>query len=113
MIIKIKNLRVKALMGVYEFERAEKRELVLNLEIKTNAYKKGSDKLEDTLDYDSNIVQMLVKEIEGTSYQLIEKLADHLLNKLKEVKGVQRAKLEIEKPSCMQNVESVSVVVEG
>ena len=113
MIIKIKNLRVKALIGVYDFERTGKRELVLNVEITTNAYKKGSDNLADTLDYDNAITKMLVAEIENTKYQLIEKLADHLLEKLKIVNGVQHVKLEIEKPSCMENVESVSVTVES
>ncbi len=113
MIIKIKNLRVKTILGVYGFERKKERELILNLEVTTDAYKKGSDDLNDTLDYDSAIVKMLVSEIKSTQYNLIEKLADHLLEKLIHVKGVQHVKLEVEKPSCMKGVDSVSIVLES
>ena len=113
MIIKIKNLRVKTILGVYGFERKKERELILNLEVTTDAYKKGSDDLIDTLDYDTAIVKMLVRETQSTSYNLIEKLADHLLEKLMQVKGIKAVKMEVEKPSCIKGVESVSILVES
>lgn len=113
MIIKIKNLRVKTILGVYDFERKKERELILNLEVTTDAYKKGSDDLNDTLDYDAAIVKMLVSEIKSTNYNLIEKLADHLLDKLTQVPAVKHVKLEVEKPSCMKGVESISIIVES
>ena len=110
MIIKIKDLKVQTIIGVYKHEKLKKRPLVMNVEIETSLYKKGSDKLKDTLDYDQ-IADMLVKHTEQSRHNLIEKLADELLAKLLQFKGVKSVKLEIDKPKAIKKAQSVSVTV--
>lgn len=110
MIIKIKNLKVRTIIGVYKHEKLKKRDLIFNVELETGIYKKGSDKLKDTLDYDA-VANLIRRETEKSRYNLIEKLADDLMGKLMHIHGVRRIRLEIDKPGAIKGAESVSVTV--
>ena len=68
--IRIKNLKVKARHGVYEFERKKDGTFELDIEIYLPLEKIGkSDKLEDTIDYD-NIVSIATKAFTEKDYNL-------------------------------------------
>ncbi len=75
--IRIKNLRFKTILGVYEFEKTEPRDIVVNITIKADLHKAClSDELDDTIDY-HYLSQKIIEDVSGTgmSYELIEKLA--------------------------------------
>ena len=64
MIIKIKNLRLKTILGIHPWESEFEREIMINAEIETNFEQAFiSDDIEDTLDYDYifNKITNLVK----------------------------------------------------
>jgi FolB domain-containing protein len=113
MIIKIKNLRVKTIIGVHAWEKKQKRDVVVNLEMEFDGNKAANtDDIADTLDYD-HINQMLIEEISNSKFNLIEKLCRHLLDKIMADKRISRAKIEIDKPKALKNGESVSIVEEA
>ncbi len=112
MIIKIKNLRAKTIIGVYEWEKQTERELVLNIELEIDGSKAcQTDKVADTLDYDV-LSKMLIAEIAASSFELLERLSAHLLDKIMANKIVHRAKIEIDKGGVVKDVDSVSVIDE-
>ena len=109
MIIRIKNLRAKAIIGVYPQERKKKQELIFNIEISYDAKAAmHSDNLEDALDYDL-ITQQVITIAETSEFQLIERLAEQILTIIMEDnERINHATIEIDKPTAIKEAESVS-----
>ena len=52
MLVRIKNLRLRTVIGVYEWERNRKQDVVVNVEFDFDGQAAAaSDRLEDTVDY--------------------------------------------------------------
>ena len=96
--IRIKNLKVKARHGVYEFERKKDGIFELDIEIYLSLEKSGqSDKIEDTIDYD-NIVSIATKAFTEKNYNLVEAAAESVCGKLLNALNVQKVILRVRKP---------------
>ena len=75
MIIKIKNLRLKTILGIYEWEENVDREIIINAKIHTNFDRALiSDEISDALDYD-DIVTKIKNLIANKRFKLVEKMA--------------------------------------
>ncbi len=112
MIIKIKNLRLRTIIGVYKWEESVDRELVINVEITTNLTQSlHSDNIADTVDYDLVITK--IKNLVATSrFKLIEKMAQSLMDSILADPRIRKCKLEIDKVGLFTDVDSVSVILE-
>jgi len=111
MIIKIKNLKLKTILGVYDFEKTNEREIIINATITTKHLKSTiSDNLSDTIDYDE-IVQKIKKFLLKNNFNLIEKLAKEILNLIMEDQRVSKCELEIDKTNAVENVDSFSITL--
>jgi dihydroneopterin aldolase len=109
MIIKIKNLRLKTVIGVYGWENSFNREIVVNAEIKTNHIDSmTSDKVEDTIDYDS-IVNKIKHFVENNHCKLIEKMVGEILTLIMQDKRICSCTLEIDKLKVYDFVDSFSI----
>ena len=112
MIVRIKNLKVQTIIGVFDWEKEQERDLFINLELHFDGDKSAnSDDIKDTLDYDS-ISKTLIAETAKTRFDLIEKLSTHLLDFIMQDERIQKAIIEIDKPGAVKEAESVSVVEE-
>lgn len=112
MIIKIKNLRISTIIGVFEWEKTVDRELIINVEIATNISKPlQSDEISDTIDYDQ-IIDKLKNLVANNRFKLVEKLAQTLMDAILEDKRISKCKLEIDKVGVVENVDSFSVTIE-
>ena len=111
MLIRIKNLKLKTIIGIYDFEEKIQRELIFNieLEVKNNKALK-SDDVADTVDYD-NIIK-IVKTIGKKRFALIEKMAAEIIDEIMKNKKVARCKLEIDKTKLYDDVDTCSVLIE-
>lgn len=112
MLIKIKNLRLKTTIGVYDWEKNFNREIIINAEIEVkNSKSTTSDKLCDTIDYDQ--ITKNIKEVATKNhFKLIEKLAGEIIKKIMQDKRITRCKVEIDKMKVVKDVESFSVTLE-
>ena len=111
MIIKIKNLEITTSIGVYDWEKDFKRKLLINVEIESNDHKStASDNLADTIDYDE-IVNKIKNTIQNNRFDLIEKLAQSILNSIMEDKRILKSKIEVDKMNVFEDVESFSVTL--
>ena len=96
--IRIKNLKVKARHGVYEFERKKDGTFEIDIEIYLSLEKSGqSDKLEHTVDYD-NIVSIAIKAFTKKDYNLVEAAAESVCEKLLDALNVAKVILKVRKP---------------
>jgi len=112
MIILIKNLCVETIIGVHDWEKTTPRELFITLEIEFDGSKAiKSDNIADTPNYD-DISKMLADETANSRFELIEKLAGHLLYKVMDDERISYAKIEISKPRAIENAETVCVIEE-
>ena len=110
--IRIKNLKVKARHGVYEFERKKDGTFELDIELYLSLEKSGqSDKLEHTIDYD-NIVSIVINAFTEKNYNLVEAAAETVCEKLLNTFKVAKVILRVRKPHAPINAEFDTIEVE-
>jgi dihydroneopterin aldolase len=80
--IHIVGLKANAIIGVYESEKTSKQPIEFDIALLTNISKSAhSDDINDTLDY-AEVTKQVLAWIDHTKFQLIEKLAVHIAEKL-------------------------------
>ena len=113
MKINIKNLRLKTIIGINDWERTEKQDVIVNVEVELDASRATeTDRIEDTINY-KTLTKRIISEVELSKFFLIEKLADHILNIVLENKKVKRGTVEVDKPQALRSADSVSVSCSG
>ncbi len=113
MLIKIKNLRLQTVVGVYDWEEKINREIIINAEIETD-FKNSliSDDLADAIDYET--ITSKIKNLIATSrFKLVERMAQKVADVIMEDSRVKKCRVEIDKIGAVEAVESFAVVVEG
>jgi D-erythro-7,8-dihydroneopterin triphosphate epimerase len=112
-IIRIKNLRLRALIGVNEWERKERQAVIINAEIEFDgAMAAETDALIQTIDY-RTISKKMIDFVEASNFELIEALAGSLLKICFEDRRITRARVEVDKPNAIRSADSTSVEVSG
>lgn len=107
--INIKNLKLRTIIGIHDWEREHNQDVVINIEIHYDATKAAvSDRIQDTLDY-KKITKAVIKLVESSRFQLIEKLASQILDLVLSEKKVKEATVRLDKPFALRFAESVSV----
>ncbi|MEQ9618152.1 MAG: dihydroneopterin aldolase [Deltaproteobacteria bacterium] len=109
MIIRIENLRLRTVVGIFDWEKEVKQDVVINVEIEfdgAEAMKK--DDIQHTIDYKST-TKRIISEVEGKDYNLIEKIAGDVMEIIMQDKKVQKATVKIDKPGALRFADSVSV----
>ncbi|GAB2692914.1 dihydroneopterin aldolase [Aliiglaciecola sp. 3_MG-2023] len=105
----IQGLQVKSLIGVYDWEREAKQPLLIDIELSLDLRTAGtSDDVKDTIDYAA--LAFAVEEIAFNSkFQLLEALANHIIQHLLSYSGVKSAKISLSKPNILPNANAVTV----
>jgi len=107
-VIRINDLKVRALIGANSWERVNKQELVINITIEYDAAKAcRSDKLNDALDYQT-VATKIIKTVERSRYTLLEKLVSKLLIGIMGDKRVAKAYVRVDKPQALPQARCVS-----
>lgn len=107
--ITIEQLQVPALIGVYDFERTQKTQLLISIELDVDVTQATlSDNVADTVDYAK--VADLVKNIaDQSSFQLLEALGRTLCQAILENFAVNQLTMTLEKPDILPDTKTVSV----
>ena len=109
MIIRIKNLRLRTIIGVKHWERRKTQDVIINVEMEFDGSKVAeSDNINDTINY-KTIKNRIVEEVEKSRFYLLDRLASHVLKVVMEDEKVQRATVEVDKPNALRFADSVSV----
>ncbi len=113
MLIKIKNLRLKTILGVHAWEETIDREIIINAEIETNEVASlASDNIDDTINYDE-IIFKIKNLVKSKRFKLIEKMTAEILDKIMQDKRISRCKVEVDKVGVIDDVDSFSVTLES
>jgi FolB domain-containing protein len=109
--IRIKDLRLRAIIGIHDWERKHKQDVVINITMDFDAQKAcASDDINDTVDY-KTITKQIIKEVEASDFQLLEKLADTILNIVMKNPRVNEAAVRVDKPFALRFADSVSIEI--
>lgn len=109
MIIRIKNLHLRTIIGFQEWERTRSQEVVVNLDIEIDDETAAqTDNVDDSVDY-KELKYRIVERAEQTQFYLLERLAGFILDIVMESPKVSRATVEIDKPHALRFAESVSI----
>ena len=109
--IKIKNLKLRAIVGIQDWEREKKQDILLNISFEYDSSEAElSDDISDTVDYKA-MKQKIIALVEKSNYNLLEKLAAEVLKICLDTPGVTKASVEIDKPHALRFADSVSVTV--
>jgi FolB domain-containing protein len=110
MIIRIKNLKLRTIIGINDWERRERQDVIINIEMEINGIKAvKTDNIQDTIDYKA-ITKKIIKEVSNSHFYLLDKLSDYILKVVMEEKQVKRAVVEVDKPHALRYADSVSVL---
>jgi dihydroneopterin aldolase len=106
--IKIKNLRLKTIIGVYNWEQKIDRDININASFETDDKPTQSDELEDTIDYDK-IVNSIKFIVENSKFKLVEGMLGAIIREITINPRIKKCFLEIEKIGAVKDLESFSV----
>ena len=111
-IVYIRDLRINAVIGIYEWEKRIHQQISVNLEMGwDNRQAAKSDDIKDTLNYKAaaQLVKDLVKKSE---FQLVEALAEHIAMLLLEKMNIPWVKVSLGKPMAVTGSQEVGVIIE-
>lgn len=110
MIIRIENLRLRTVVGIFEWEKKIKQDIVINIDIEFDGREAvEKDDISFTVDYKS-ITKKIISEIEGREFNLIERIAGDVVKIIFEDGRVGRATVRVDKPGALRFADSVSVI---
>lgn len=107
----IRDLTVRCIIGIYPQERREKQDVILNLVIEGDfRAAAASDRIEDAIDYKA-IKKSVLRLVEGSSFNLIERLAEEIARLCLAATGVKRVTVSVDKPGALRFARSVAVEI--
>lgn len=111
MLLKIKNLKLQTIIGIFDWEQTVNRDIIINItiELKDNKVLVSND-ISDTIDYDKTV--SFIKEMaKNKKFKLVETMAQEIANKIMSDEKVKECIVEIDKVGAVENLESFSVAI--
>jgi len=108
-IVRITDLRLRTIIGIHDWERKHKQDIVINISMDYDAGPSSeSDDIKDTVDYKA-ITKDIIREVEASHFFLLEKLTKMILNIVTQNGLVKKATVRVDKPHALRFADSVSV----
>lgn len=109
--VSIHGLKVRATIGVWDWEREIEQTLLIDLDMRTDISAAAqSDALEDALDYDA-VSRRITDWVRETRPKLIEVLAEGIANLVLGYECVTAVGVSVRKPGAVAAAESVAVSI--
>ena len=111
-IVFIEDLRIDTVIGIYDWERRVRQTLSFDIEMAfDNTVPAASDDVAHTLNYKA-VSKRLVGYVEGSSFGLVETLAERCAAIIREEFGVAWVRLKLSKPGAVRGARAVGVRIE-
>jgi len=108
----IKNLIVRGIIGINDWERTNIQEILINIVLFTDLHAAGaSDKIEDCINYRS-IAKKVQSYAESANRFTVEALAADISRLCLEDQKVLKVRVRVEKPGAVRFSSSVGVEIE-
>ena len=108
----IKNLLVRGIIGIRDWERKRVQDILINIILYTDTLRAANtDDINDCADY-STISKKVQAHAESAERFTVEALAKDLASLCLREKNVQKVTVRVEKPGAVRFAESVGVEIE-
>ncbi len=110
--ILIKDLLLRGIVGINDWEREKPQDILINATIFTDARAAGrSDEIADAFNY-RTVTKAFIDYVESSNHRLVEALATGLARIAVMEMGAERIVLRVEKPGALRFAASVGVEIE-
>jgi len=107
--IRIKNLKLRIIVGINPEERIHKQDVLINITADIDDSKAiQTEDINDTLNY-RNLAKSVIDFVEKSEFYLLDTLVDKVLNLVMSDDMVIRASVEIDKTTVLRYCDSVSL----
>jgi dihydroneopterin aldolase len=111
-IVFIRGLRIETTIGIYDWEKAIKQPVVLDLEMSSDiARGAATDRIEDALDYKA-VSKRLKQFVSESRFELVETLAERAAGIIRDEFNVSWVRLTLNKVGAVTDSEGVGVIIE-
>lgn len=112
-VIRVSGIRIYAKHGVFDYEKVRDQLFVVDMKVRLRAAPQN-DELENTIDY-AQLVEIARHQLQAAPKNLIETLAQAILQEVLSLPLVARAKITVHKPQVDLGapISDVSVTVSG
>lgn len=111
-IVYIRELEIKTIIGIYDWEREQRQVISLDLEMATDIGPAAlTDDIGKTLDYKS-VAKRLIDFVENSEFLLVETLAEKIAAIVREEFSVPWLRLRLGKPGAVTGSKDVGVIIE-
>lgn len=108
----VKDLLLRAIIGINDDERVKKQDVLVNIELEADCRPAAaSDAIEDAVNY-REIAKSTIDLVETSRFFLVEKLAEEIAKVCLADPRVTKARVTVEKPTAVRFAKSVGVSIE-
>ena len=109
--IHIRDLFLRGIIGINSEERTKRQDILINITLFADLSVAGqSDQIEAAVNY-KDVKNRVVEMVEGSSYFLLERLAERVAEICLETPAVQHVQVLVEKPGALRFARSVGVEI--
>src|SRR5262249_6164967 len=102
---------VRCIIGIFDWERKKKQDVLLDLSFPTDVARAAQkDRIEDALDY-KRIAKATIAFVEKSDFQLVETLAERLAQHLLQRFHLPLIRLSVSKPGAIRGSQNVGVEI--
>ena len=108
----ISDLRIDAVIGIYDWERSIKQTISLDIEMATDIRKAAAtDHIDDTLNYKA-VAKAVISFVESSSFGLVETLAERTAELIRREFSVSWIRLTLNKGGAVRGAKGVGIRIE-
>jgi dihydroneopterin aldolase/D-erythro-7,8-dihydroneopterin triphosphate epimerase len=110
--IVIEDLLIRAIIGINPDERVQRQDVLIDLKLETDTSRAGaSDSIDDAVNY-RTLTKQVIDFVEGSSFQLVEKLAEEIAALCLNDSRIRRVEVCLRKPGALRFARSVGISIE-
>jgi dihydroneopterin aldolase/D-erythro-7,8-dihydroneopterin triphosphate epimerase len=110
--IEIRDLLLRAIIGINPDERINRQDVLLNIELDADLRPAArSDDIRDAVNY-RTIAKEVIELVEGSKFRLVESLAEAVATLCLRDDRVTRVRVSLQKPGALRFAASVGVTIE-
>lgn len=111
-IVFIQGLKIDTVIGIYDWERKIRQNIVLDIEMSTDIRAASkTDHIDQALDYKA-VSKRLIDFVQNSEYQLVETLAEKITQIVLQEFEVTWIKLTLNKGEVLTGAQGVGVIIE-
>lgn len=109
--IEISKLKLRAIIGINDWEREKLQDIIISIKFRYNANEAiKNDSVEKAINY-RTITKKVIKLVDNSNFFLVETLADKILQLVCSFEGVKNAHVVLEKPNSLRFCDNLIVKV--